>query len=125
MRGFWKRGGRGTELEARLRDERPVPGEAFVSRTTAGVPDAGVKPRPQRRIRFGFAGAITVAVLTVAVLLGGAFSPVKPIADGIERATSSNSNKDKDKDKGKGKGKGDASSGDAEADEGDADADKE
>jgi hypothetical protein len=105
MRRFWSKD-ESSELETRLRSERPAADDDFVTRLAAGVPEPEPAQRSKPRVRLGLAGALTGAALTAAVVLGGVVSPVGPIGDGLEQAASAVGATDgPDKNKGKGNDK--------------------
>jgi hypothetical protein len=69
-----------SELEARLRAERPEPSVDFVERLAGGVP--GRRPaEPSPRYRLQLAGGATAILVAAVAALGGLASPVTAVDD--------------------------------------------
>ena len=113
MRRPWERRDDVSELEQRLRDERPRPSDELVQRLTQesslpGSPASRGRYSPPR-LRLGLATAVSGVVLAVVIALGGLGSPLDT-AKGIvqfdnarvfEVGQGQRQGKDKGKDKGK------------------------
>jgi hypothetical protein len=68
MAGFWKRRGRGSDLEGVLRDNRPAPRAEFVRLLTARIHES--RPRVAAR-RVAVAAALTLVMAAALTAFGG------------------------------------------------------
>ena len=73
MRRFWTRQGEHSNIERRLRDERPRPSEDLVARVAE---QTSGENSPRRRMRLGLAYSVTGLVVAAVIALGGLGSPV-------------------------------------------------
>ena len=76
MRRPWTRRSEHSDLEKRLRDERPRPDEELVRRVSRETPRSGPAVP---RFRLGVATAVTGMVLAAVVAFGGLGSPIDAV----------------------------------------------
>jgi hypothetical protein len=80
MRRPWRRRSQFSELEQRLRDERPRPSEELVRRVSeeSSLPESPPSPGrdPAPRLRLGLATAVSGLAIATAIALGGLGSPL-------------------------------------------------
>jgi hypothetical protein len=77
MKRLWTRRNEHSDLEKRLRDERPRPDEELVSRVSGETSRPGAM---LPRFRLGMAAGVCGIALAVVVALGGLGSPVDTVA---------------------------------------------